>query len=71
MAYKITYSAINRRVEFNSTSNTLLGISIKNRIPHLHECGGNGICTACRVRSIIKFMVSQNHKYIHHQGIRT
>ena len=50
MAYRINYSAINRQVEFNSTSNTLLDISIGNRIPHLHECGGNGVCTTCRVR---------------------
>lgn len=50
MNYRITYSAINRQVEENSLSDTLLDISIKNKIPHLHECGGNGICTTCRVR---------------------
>lgn len=50
MQNKITYSAINRQVVFNSNSNTLLDISIENKIPHLHECGGNGFCTTCRVR---------------------
>lgn len=50
MSHKITYSAINRQVDFESTNQTLLDISIQNRIPHLHECGGNGICTTCRVR---------------------
>ena len=25
---------------------------IKNKIPHVHECGGNGLCTTCRVRII-------------------
>ena len=50
MANTITYSAINRQVAFNSNTNTLLDLSIANRIPHLHECGGNGICTTCRVR---------------------
>ncbi|SNR58776.1 Adenylate cyclase, class 3 [Maribacter sedimenticola] len=50
MVNKITYSAINRQVDFESNANTLLDISIKNGIPHLHECGGNGICTTCRVR---------------------
>ena len=50
MNYRITYSAINREVEENNLSDTLLDISIKNKIPHLHECGGNGICTTCRVR---------------------
>lgn len=50
MANHITYAAINRRVAFDATSATLLDISIENKIPHLHECGGNGICTTCRVR---------------------
>ena len=50
MAHKITYAAINREVAFETKSDTLLDISIKNKIPHLHECGGNGICTTCRVR---------------------
>ncbi len=31
---------------------TILDHSIKSKIPHLHECGGNGICTTCRVRVI-------------------
>ena len=50
MIHKITYAAINREVEILSTSDTLLDISIANKIPHLHECGGNGVCTTCRVR---------------------
>ena len=50
MGSKITYSAINRQVEFNTGSATLLDISIANSIPHLHECGGGGVCTTCRVR---------------------
>lgn len=50
MTNKITYAAINRQVESNSTTDSLLDISIKNKIPHLHECGGNGVCTTCRVR---------------------
>ena len=27
-------------------------MSIENKIPHLHECGGNGRCTTCRVRIV-------------------
>jgi class 3 adenylate cyclase/hemoglobin-like flavoprotein len=50
MGNKITYSAINRQVESNTGSHTLLDISMANSIPHLHECGGGGICTTCRVR---------------------
>jgi len=29
---------------------TLLDASIRNRIPHLHQCGGRGRCTTCRVQ---------------------
>ncbi|MDG1572273.1 adenylate/guanylate cyclase domain-containing protein [Robiginitalea sp. M366] len=50
MANQITYAAINRQVPFEGAPGTLLDISIRNKIPHLHECGGNGICTTCRIR---------------------
>ncbi|WP_276388514.1 adenylate/guanylate cyclase domain-containing protein [Eudoraea chungangensis] len=50
MGNKITYSAINRRVESTTNSQSLLDISQENGIPHLHECGGGGLCTTCRVR---------------------
>ena len=29
---------------------TLLDVSIQQRIPHLHQCGGRGRCTTCRVQ---------------------
>ena len=29
---------------------TLLDVSIRHRIPHLHQCGGHGRCTTCRVQ---------------------
>jgi len=29
---------------------TILEVSIKQRIPHLHQCGGRGRCTTCRVQ---------------------
>src|SRR3984893_15275959 len=29
---------------------TLLDASIRNRLPHLHQCGGRGRCTTCRVQ---------------------
>jgi class 3 adenylate cyclase/truncated hemoglobin YjbI len=29
---------------------TLLDLSIRHRIPHLHQCGGYGRCTTCRVQ---------------------
>jgi adenylate cyclase len=29
---------------------TLLDVSIRHRIPHLHQCGGYGRCTTCRVQ---------------------
>ena len=47
---KILYTGINQIVESNDEASTLLDISLENKIPHLHECGGNGRCTTCRVR---------------------
>jgi adenylate cyclase len=29
---------------------TLLDVSIRHRIPHLHQCGGHARCTTCRVQ---------------------
>lgn len=48
----IHYEGINRSVENSDLDNTLLDVSMLNKIPHLHECGGNGRCTTCRVRVI-------------------
>jgi class 3 adenylate cyclase/hemoglobin-like flavoprotein len=52
----ITYTGINHQVTCNDPDMTLLECSIINKIPHLHECGGNGRCTTCRVR------VMEGHK---------
>jgi len=46
----ITYTGINRRVDYNDSNGTILECSITNQIPHIHECGGNGLCTTCRIR---------------------
>ena len=46
----VTYTGINQQVEFNDPDSTLLECSMMNQIPHMHECGGNGRCTTCRVR---------------------
>ena len=50
MSHKITYASINRVVDNDDEFNSLLDVSIANQIPHLHECGGHGRCTTCRVR---------------------
>jgi ferredoxin len=34
---------------------TLLDLSIRHRIPHLHQCGGYGRCTTCRVQILDGF----------------
>lgn len=49
---KILYTGINREVETQVEEAPLLQISLDHKIPHLHECGGNGRCTTCRVRVI-------------------
>ena len=46
----ITYAGINRRVEVEDDLDSILDISIDNQISHIHECGGNGKCTTCRIR---------------------
>src|SRR5579872_2896610 len=34
---------------------SLLDVSIRNRIPHLHQCGGHARCTTCRVQILDGF----------------
>lgn len=48
----VKYCSIDRTVEVEDPLDSILDISITNKIPHLHECGGNGICTTCRIRVI-------------------
>jgi len=47
---EITYHCADRTIEVEENEPTLLEISTAFKIPHLHECGGNGLCTTCRVR---------------------
>jgi class 3 adenylate cyclase/hemoglobin-like flavoprotein len=61
MSHKITYVGINKVVENDDEFNSLLDISIENQIPHLHECGGHGRCTTCRVR-ILEGIENLNQK---------
>ena len=49
---KIHYEGINTTVTSEDLDSSLLDISRANQIPHLHECGGNGRCTTCRIRVI-------------------
>lgn len=46
----VTYTGINQQIEHPDLDATLLECSINNQIPHMHECGGNGLCTTCRIR---------------------
>ena len=48
----INYCSINHKVQVKKENQSLLQISIANKVPHLHECGGHGKCTTCRVRII-------------------
>ncbi len=50
MKSKIKFSDLNREIEATDYSLNILEHSIKNKIPLLHECGGNGQCTTCRIR---------------------
>lgn len=46
---KIFYEEDNILVEEEDTSLTFLEISKKHNIPHIHECGGEGRCSTCRI----------------------
>ena len=50
MKARIQYASINQEVTCDTNCCSLLDASIENKIPHLHECGGNGKCSTCRVR---------------------
>ncbi|UZR97811.1 adenylate/guanylate cyclase domain-containing protein [Chondrinema litorale] len=48
----IRYCDLNREVSVEKPGLSILEYSIINKIPHLHECGGHGLCTTCRIRVI-------------------
>lgn len=48
----ITYVGMNQAFPYTNPDYSLLDVSIDERISHVHECGGNGKCTTCRVRVI-------------------
>ncbi|MEM8906551.1 MAG: 2Fe-2S iron-sulfur cluster-binding protein [Bacteroidota bacterium] len=50
MSFQIEYAGLNQKVEVGDPDASLLNISVEHQIPHLHECGGHGQCTTCRVR---------------------
>ena len=54
MSHVNTYAGINRQVNTNGYSASLLDVSVAHQIPHVHECGGHGNCTTCRVRVLEK-----------------
>lgn len=47
---KIKYQCLENTIISIDGPRTILDVSTMNRIPHLHECGGRGMCTTCRVR---------------------
>lgn len=51
----VKYCSIDRTVIVEDPLSSILDISIENQIPHLHECGGNGMCTTCRIRILDGF----------------
>lgn len=50
MKARIHYAGINEDVRCEIGQGSILDASIENKIPHLHECGGSGKCSTCRVR---------------------
>jgi class 3 adenylate cyclase/hemoglobin-like flavoprotein len=52
----VRYKGIEQEFRIPKAGKSLLQISLEHKIPHLHECGGMGKCTTCRVR------VHEGHK---------
>jgi class 3 adenylate cyclase/ferredoxin/hemoglobin-like flavoprotein len=50
MKARVHYAGINQEINCESSISSVLDVSVENKIPHLHECGGNGKCTTCRIR---------------------
>lgn len=46
----VHYLGLNHEVHCQDDHSTILDLSIEKQIPHVHECGGHGNCTTCRVR---------------------
>ncbi|MCO6475428.1 MAG: 2Fe-2S iron-sulfur cluster binding domain-containing protein [Phaeodactylibacter sp.] len=46
----VEYSSLATTITIDDPDMNLLEAAIKNRIPHMQECGGNGRCTTCRVK---------------------
>lgn len=65
-ASSVKYCSIDRTIEVQDPLKTILDISIENKIPHLHECGGNGQCTTCRIRVLdgINSVTKPTHKEV-------
>ncbi len=47
---EIQYQCEQRIVPVDDPDMTILEVSIAQKIPHFHECGGHARCTTCRVR---------------------
>ncbi len=44
------YRCIGESISYTDSNQTLLDVSIANKVPHWRVCGGRGRCTTCRVR---------------------
>ena len=48
--HKVVYANSGVTVDDVADGQTLLSVSIRRRIPHHHQCGGQARCTTCRVQ---------------------
>lgn len=46
----LTYPDDKIVVQLDKPGDTVLQVSVANKVPHLRECGGQGRCTTCRIR---------------------
>jgi len=49
--YRIHYENFDKAIPYDQNS-SILETSLAHNIPHAHACGGNAICSSCRIRVI-------------------
>lgn len=50
MSGTIRFLGKDEPITLTAENKSVLDYAIEARLPHLHECGGHGMCTTCRVR---------------------
>src|SRR5437868_8045034 len=55
-------------IEESNLNQSLLEISLKNHIPHMHVCGGTARCSTCRVM-VVEGLENCEPRNVHEQAL--